>query len=321
MKRVAESDLFGPLYEGISLKKPSNAMLKPEEPETATSKLTNVACYHAELKGERETMEDYYVLESCFDVGLINVSKCAVFALFDGHAGSRCAEFCSKNIVKTLEKHVKNAGKTVEALQKNIRKIFTDTFKQLDDEFLSLARKSTPKLKDGCTATVLLFLDDVVYCANVGDSKAIVGRKKEDKVVSLSLTEEHTAIVFEERQRIQKAGGFVKDGRVMGISELSRAIGDDPLKKSGVISTPSIKKVTLTENDQFVIVACDGLWKAFTETEVINKVLSTVNEITTNSDDAAMIYSKAASILASAAVLKGCGDNVTVLLLPVHNKQ
>ncbi|CAD5212219.1 unnamed protein product [Bursaphelenchus okinawaensis] len=262
-------------------------------------------CYHAELKGERETMEDYFVIQTDFDIGFAT-ARCALVALFDGHAGSKCAEYCSKNLVKILEKHVKNAGSSFEAVQKGIKKVFVDTFKQLDDEFLILARRSNRKLKDGCTATVVLLIDNVLFCANVGDSKAIVARRKEDKCVALSLTVDHTALVFEERQRIQKAGGFVKDGRTMGISELSRAIGDEPLKRHGVISTPSVKKITLTSEDQALVVACDGLWKAFTEEEVLLQLPSEENKETLD---------KVTSDLASKAVVKGCGDNVTVLLL------
>jgi integrin-linked kinase-associated serine/threonine phosphatase 2C len=43
-----------------------------------------------------------------------------------------------------------------------------------------------------------------------------------------------------------------RDGRVQGILEVSRSIGDGRFKHCGVISTPDIKRCTLTENDKYV---------------------------------------------------------------------
>jgi hypothetical protein len=41
---------------------------------------------------------------------------------------------------------------------------------------------------------------------------------------AIKLTKEHNPTVYDERVRIQKAGGTVKDGRVLGILEVSRSI-------------------------------------------------------------------------------------------------
>jgi serine/threonine protein phosphatase PrpC len=47
---------------------------------------------------------------------------------------------------------------------------------------------------------------------------------------------------------------------VNGIMEVSRSIGDSILKKSGVICTPEIQRITLCGRDEFLLLACDGLW-------------------------------------------------------------
>ena len=41
----------------------------------------------------------------------------------------------------------------------------------------------------------------------------------------------------------------VSEGRVMGILEVSRSIGDGRFKRCGVIPTPDVFKCTLTEQD------------------------------------------------------------------------
>lgn len=43
-----------------------------------------------------------------------------------------------------------------------------------------------------------------------------------------------------------------RDGRVMGIVEVSRSIGDGRFKHCGVISTPDVFRTQLTENDLWV---------------------------------------------------------------------
>lgn len=62
--------------------------------------------------------------------------------------------------------------------------------------------------------------------------KAILCRKKADsnELQAIQLTADHSPINFEERSRIQKAGGSVNNGRLLGISEVSRAFGDGQLK-------------------------------------------------------------------------------------------
>lgn len=72
----------------------------------------------------------------------------------------------------------------------------------------------------------------------------------------------------EEMRRIEAAGGFVEEGRVRGILSLSRALGDLEYKlnkKIGIEAqmitcVPEIKKVELTAEDKFLVIACDGIW-------------------------------------------------------------
>lgn len=69
-----------------------------------------------------------------------------------------------------------------------------------------------------------------------------------------------------EKARITAAGGFVDFGRVNGNLALSRAVGDFEFKKSAdlppeqqiVTAFPDVAVHTITEDDEFLIVACDG---------------------------------------------------------------
>lgn len=41
-----------------------------------------------------------------------------------------------------------------------------------------------------------------------------------------------------------------RDGRVLGVLEVSRSIGDGQYKRCGVISTPDIRRCQLSQNDK-----------------------------------------------------------------------
>lgn len=69
-----------------------------------------------------------------------------------------------------------------------------------------------------------------------------------------------------EKARINAAGGFVDFGRVNGNLALSRAIGDFEFKKSAELSPeqqivtafPDVTVHDITDDDEFLVVACDG---------------------------------------------------------------
>ena len=80
----------------------------------------------------------------------------------------------------------------------------------------------------GCTANVVLLTKDKYYVANAGDARAIL-YTKDEQVIALST--DHKPDLEHEKNRINKAGGYVSDGRVNDNLNLSRAIGDLEYKK------------------------------------------------------------------------------------------
>ncbi len=78
----------------------------------------------------------------------------------------------------------------------------------------------------GCTACSALITPNEIYVANAGDSRAVLAVKKSDKLKAVDMSIDHKPEMPEERQRIEKAGGFVEDNRVQGSLNLSRSLGD-----------------------------------------------------------------------------------------------
>jgi len=117
----------------------------------------------------------------------------------------------------------------------------------------------------GTTSCVVLITNDMIYCANAGDSRAVLCSAGE----AVPLSEDHKPQKAEEQERIDKAGHCVEDDRVDGNLALSRAIGDFCYKDTNqnkpelqaVTCKPDIKELKRSaNNDEFIIIACDGIW-------------------------------------------------------------
>ncbi|MGH0122939.1 UNVERIFIED_CONTAM: hypothetical protein FKN15_064991 [Acipenser sinensis] len=169
----------------------------------------------AARKGEREDMQDAHVLLNDFSAEVsplpARVSRLSYFAVFDGHGGARASRFAAQNLHLNLARKFPKGD--VSNLEKMVKKSLLDSFKQTDDDFLKHASSQKPAWKDGSTATCVLVVDDVLFIANLGDSRAVLCRaagEDSKKMCALSLSKEHNPTQYEERMRIQRAGGTVR---------------------------------------------------------------------------------------------------------------
>ena len=136
-----------------------------------------------------------------------------------------------------------------------------------------------------------------LWVSNLGDSRALVVRKKGDIV---ELTVDQDAANKKEAKRIKAAGGTVdEEGYINGTVQTARSIGDadakfedrypdddggadddddgddddddddeyDPRRNkkhsAAVVPTPVISTITLADDDVAVVLGCDGLFEAF----------------------------------------------------------
>ncbi|KAH0484861.1 MAG: uncharacterized protein KVP18_004434 [Porospora cf. gigantea A] len=124
----------------------------------------------------------------------------------------------------------------------------------------------------GCTAVVAVLTAGRLVVANAGDSRAFLGRSS--GVVALS--EDHKPNLPCEKLRIESGGGTVEFGRVNGNLNLSRAVGDlhykqdtsRALEEQIITSLPDVASVTLSADDEFVFLGCDGLFEFFSNEDV-----------------------------------------------------
>lgn len=187
--------------------------------------------------------------------------KGGFFAVFDGHCGQRVANYCSEHLYHFVTKSPAWADK-------NYRQALVDGFVNMDQHIY----QQNPDERSGCTAVAVLISEDgkKLYCANAGDSRAILGQSSAAGSSAVEpLSDDHKPYNRGEQLRIQKAGSVVFNKRVNGILALSRAIGDFNFKKNRVLPwveqavtcSPDVKEIDIDQaRDDFIVLACDGIW-------------------------------------------------------------
>jgi protein phosphatase 2C family protein 2/3 len=97
--------------------------------------------------------------------------------------------------------------------------------------------------------------------ANAGDCRAVLGRRGR----AIEMSKDHKPNCTSERIRIEKLGGVIYDGYLNGQLSVARALGDWHMKgpkgsACPLSAEPELQETLLTEDDEFLIMGCDGLW-------------------------------------------------------------
>ncbi|PFH55801.1 hypothetical protein XA68_17584 [Ophiocordyceps unilateralis] len=271
------------------------------------------------MQGWRISMEDAHT--AVLDLGSppgddtrAHPEKLSFFGVFDGHGGEKVALFTGENIHNIIMKQ--DSFKTGDYVQ------------GLRDGFLATDRAilNDPKYEDevsGCTACVSLIASHKLYVANAGDSRGVLGIKGRAK----PLSQDHKPQLEEEKNRITAAGGFVDFGRVNGNLALSRAIGDFEFKKTAelppesqiVTAFPDVEVHDITAEDEFLVLACDGIWDCQSSQAVVEFVR---RGIAAKQDLDKICENMMDNCLASNSETGGVGcDNMTMVIVGfLHGK-
>lgn len=241
------------------------------------------------MRGKRPGMEDFHHAE--FKADSRTGEIVGLFGVFDGHGGPHAADFVRGNLFKNLLQHAKFPA--------DLQGAIADSYHSTDEQYLK--QDSGAKREDGSTAVTAVLYQHRLLIANVGDSRAVLSRA--GQAVAMSI--DHKPNNKEERERVENAGGVVVwagTWRVGGVLAVSRAFGDKPLKKY-VISTPYVREEHLTHEDEFLIMASDGLWDVVTNQDAV----SLIHDI--------MDPEKAAKRLTDEAYSRGSADNISCVVI------
>ncbi|KAJ3124814.1 Protein phosphatase 2C 2 [Nowakowskiella sp. JEL0407] len=216
----------------------------------------------SEMQGWRLSMEDAHTTI----LRLVEEKKVSFFAVYDGHGGANVAQYAGKHLHTRIAKEKEFEKGEYSAALKN-------GFLNFDVDI----KQDLPSDPSGCTAVAALITEDnKVFVANAGDSRAVLSANG----VAVPLSEDHKPTNPGETQRIVAAGGFVEFSRVNGNLALSRALGDFDFKTNQnltaeaqiVTSNPEITERKLEPTDEFIVLACDGIWDCMSSQEVVDFV-------------------------------------------------
>ncbi|XAR67294.1 Phosphoprotein phosphatase [Bertholletia excelsa] len=140
----------------------------------------------------------------------------------------------------------------------------------------------------GTTAVTLVKQGQDLILGNVGDSRAVLATRDTDNALTaVQLTVDLKPNLPREAARIQQCKGRVfalqdepEVARVWlpnsdspGLA-MARAFGDFCLKDFGLISVPDVYYRHLTEKDEFIVLATDGVWDVLSNKEVVDIIAS-----------------------------------------------
>lgn len=259
------------------------------------------------MQGWRSTMEDAHTII----MSLPNLpakyepEHAMLAAVFDGHCGSKVAQTAANRIHNWLcESTAFRDGDFGRALH--------EAYVRGDAELI----RTLVQEPSGATGVSVLLVDHTLFCANAGDSRAVLCRGG----AVIALSEDHKPNDPLEKERILKAGGFVSStGRVNGMLSLSRAFGDFIFKRNPdipeseqmVTVVPDVREVPLTDQDEFVVIACDGIWDVMTREQVVEFIRG---EIGDHGDVALTCERLMDACVATSPAGLGC-DNMTVVII------
>ncbi|KAF5731834.1 protein phosphatase 2C 63 [Tripterygium wilfordii] len=262
--------------------------------------------WHSELKPHASGDYSIAVVQanlSLEDQSQVFASPSATYVgVYDGHGGPEASIFVNKHLFPFMHKFATEQGGLSADVIKN-------AFKATEEEFYRLVKQSLPIKPQiasaGSCCLVGAISNDVLYVANLGDSRVVLGRKaSEDKkkpVVAERLSTDHNVAVEEVRKEVEALHPddshivMYTRGvwRIKGIIQVSRSIGDVylkkpefnrdpifrqyrhpvPLKRPVLTAEPSILIKKLTPQDLFLIFASDGLWEQLSDERAMEIVL------------------------------------------------
>ena len=207
----------------------------------------------------------------------VQLPDLALFGVYDGHGGDSVAHYTARNfrnhLVQTGQLTASMAPDEVEAKAKAA---FEIALMAIDKEMSEMEAVESGHDQSGSTSVMTLISTSHIVCANTGDSRAVMSCGG----TCVELSHDHKPYNPKEKERIEKAGGQVKFNRVNGDLAVSRALGDFVYKRcataqaeeQAVTAFPEIISQARSPQDEFIVLACDGIWDVMSSAEVVDKV-------------------------------------------------
>eukprot|EP00826_Nyctotherus_ovalis_P066652 TRINITY_DN9878_c0_g1_i9.p1 TRINITY_DN9878_c0_g1~~TRINITY_DN9878_c0_g1_i9.p1 ORF type:complete len:446 (-),score=94.89 TRINITY_DN9878_c0_g1_i9:875-2212(-) len=213
-----------------------------------------------------------------------SVKNCYLLAVLDGHGhfGHLVSHYVKQRLPLNLELLLPSPAQTVAVEHK----VLEEAVKKTNEDLLA---SKINVMFSGTTLVAVLLAGDRLICANVGDSRAVVGKLRNSQWTAHAISRDHKPDSPQEYERIINSNGRVqsymstngtplgpkrvwkKDENVPGLA-MSRALGDRSASEAGVICTPEIVEKQLDKEDKLLVLASDGVWEHMENEEAVEIV-------------------------------------------------
>mmetsp|Transcript_22955 Transcript_22955/g.54390 ORF Transcript_22955/g.54390 Transcript_22955/m.54390 type:complete len:508 (+) Transcript_22955:373-1896(+) len=290
--------------------------------------------------------EDRYVvqpeMERHPELQALHLPTLSFFGVYDGHGGKEAADYLVAKLHANFAKELKKLSRSRICVKTALKQAFKATDRALIDMISAnqadqdppthvtprrsldapgLApewRWSEPVIgrheSSGAAAAAALLIGKDLYVAHLGDCRVVLCRGGECK----ELTKDHTHHNWAEKERVDNDGGSWEQERLNGVLSVCRAFGDfdygNRTKHKGLSADPDVRQEEIADDDEFLLVASDGLWSedngAYGGFRTASEAVAHMRrQLTRNNND----VDAALESLISSAIKATDSDNTTVV--------
>ena len=255
------------------------------------------------------------------------------FGIYDGHGGSKVAEYLADKAHITILQHPKFLSDTITAIQESIALIENEIIR----DNINLPIDSIEK--SGACVLLMILVNDLIYFSNIGDSRAIIGTDSGLRLANLTI--DHKPNEANEEKRILQCGGkiegFLKNepGRKLqkmvyrtnpGFLSVSRSIGDVMTKLSHLCGRECLQSakpdIFVLKNDKdfdFIMLASDGVFDELTNNDIACEIYHTAKDIIESNKPFEEFLRSAIINLMKYAIEEGSKDNLSIIFIVFDN--
>ena len=289
--------------------------------------------YNSSMGNIRDYNEDTITAEKIF---LQNEnSYFYFFAIYDGHGGNLCSTYLKNNLHLFIKEFSTNGIK--------------NAINECEEQFINTkALNENGELLDssGSCGIICIIKNNKLIIANVGDSRLVIF--KNNKVNFF--TEDHKPGSENEKNRIMKAGGEIyqtpsffplyQNGKEIevpwrvlpGRLSVSRTFGDIEAKnekfggmKNVVVALPDINEIELSNEYNFIILGCDGIFDVLSNEElwecmkiVIKEKKICKDDFIENKINISELCGDFAAMIIKSSLAKDSFDNVSCIVIAIN---
>ena len=232
------------------------------------------------------------------DIGLVRQNnedalyindRLGIYVLADGMGGHEGGEIASNIAVNTVAKFLSRS--VIELQNKNVGQIVHNALQKANEEIILFRKNQINLMSMATTVVISIFLDDVVNCIHLGDSRAYL-YKKDNNLIQLTTDD---SLVTE----------MVKQGRMRKDELQNHSLRNIVTRFLGTVNLtlPEIQQFRVETND-CIMLCSDGLTNMLNDEEIKSILRENIS----------IGPQEVCDLLVNRANAKGGQDNISVIV-------